>query len=295
MYPSPVRLRAHISAFILVALAPLTAGAAEGVGPTFRFSFLPSSLELSGPAGTRIRAELMCTIETLGNPRAYGAGGWQLSVEATDGVSITEVGMDGTDAGRLFRDGFRYFELTHGTDNEGFICGVVLAFRDSSTLPPRGKATVAAMTVEALCPAPGQTRRAQIRYRDNLTGKGLPIRNMVSLGIDRYDPELGRLEVTVRSGPIPRFVRGDLDGNGRISLGDPIGILSFLFIGEELSCREAGDVDDDGRIRVTDAVRLLTFLFLESSPPATPFPACGVDPTPSKNSASDCQTYSVCR
>jgi hypothetical protein len=44
-------------------------------------------------------------------------------------------------------------------------------------------------------------------------------------------------------------------------------------------CLDAADANDDGRIRLDDGIYPLACLFRGSSAPATPFPACGGDPT----------------
>jgi hypothetical protein len=74
--------------------------------------------------------------------------------------------------------------------------------------------------------------------------------------------------------------RGDVNGDGRLDLGDPMRILGWLFQGTAaIDCEDAADVNDDGRIDLSDAVYLLGYLFLGGPPPAPPFPDCGVDPT----------------
>jgi hypothetical protein len=58
-------------------------------------------------------------------------------------------------------------------------------------------------------------------------------------------------------------------------------VLAFLFLGAaEPPCAASADSNDDGRIELADALLLLSFLFLGGRAPATPFPACGTEPTP---------------
>jgi hypothetical protein len=75
------------------------------------------------------------------------------------------------------------------------------------------------------------------------------------------------------------FIRGDVDGNGRVLAGDAIVLLGHLFRGDpvEPRCLDAADVDDDGGLDITDAVYLLNSLFLGGAPPLPPFPFCGED------------------
>ncbi len=74
------------------------------------------------------------------------------------------------------------------------------------------------------------------------------------------------------------FLRGDANGDGRLTVSDARVILLHLF-GGPLSCEDAGDVDDDGKLAVTDAIRLLGYLFAGGVPPEPPFPEPGPDPT----------------
>ena len=82
-------------------------------------------------------------------------------------------------------------------------------------------------------------------------------------------------------GDEPLFVRGDSDGDGRISLTDAVNTLSFLLVGggANVDCRDAADTDDSGRVNITDAIALLEYLFNNGRAPAAPFPACGRDET----------------
>jgi hypothetical protein len=84
-----------------------------------------------------------------------------------------------------------------------------------------------------------------------------------------------------RSDSRVRFLRGEVNGDGTVNLGDAIAILTFMFIGGvEVPCQDAADVDDNGRLLINDPLQLLTFLFLDANQrPAPPFPRPGVDPT----------------
>jgi hypothetical protein len=78
-----------------------------------------------------------------------------------------------------------------------------------------------------------------------------------------------------------RFLRGDVNDNGKLELADPVFSIGFLFLGEpdSLGCLDAADSNDDGKLDVTDPVYALIFLFLGGPAPAAPFPDCGDDPT----------------
>ena len=107
------------------------------------------------------------------------------------------------------------------------------------------------------------------------------------VGLGRREPggEITRIDapspgVVDASPPLATFVRGDADGDGRVTISDPVGVLEFLFRAAPVPrCLDVFDADDDGRINVSDAVRLLDFLFQSGDPPQAPFPDPGPDPT----------------
>ncbi len=73
------------------------------------------------------------------------------------------------------------------------------------------------------------------------------------------------------------FVRGDANGDQTVNVSDVLASLDALFISEFTSCRDAIDANDDGSLGIGDPIYLLSFLFLSGPAPAIPFPACGVD------------------
>ena len=81
--------------------------------------------------------------------------------------------------------------------------------------------------------------------------------------------------------PAADFLRGDVDGSGRIAVSDAIRILLHLFQGDgsAVPCEDAADADDSGAVDLADAIRVLSGLFQGGPAPAAPFPACGADPT----------------
>ncbi|MBN1420208.1 MAG: lamin tail domain-containing protein [Planctomycetes bacterium] len=85
-----------------------------------------------------------------------------------------------------------------------------------------------------------------------------------------------------------RFVRGDGDGDGQFTLGDPVVILGYMFSGGTIGCAKTADLDDDGQLLLNDPVYLLNYLFSDGPDPKSPFPSCGEDPTAD---AIDCASY----
>ncbi len=75
--------------------------------------------------------------------------------------------------------------------------------------------------------------------------------------------------------PAFRFLRGDVNDNGDVGLGDVITTLTFLFARTKDLCRAAGDANADGNVDIADAVHTLRYLFARGAPPPAPFPLCG--------------------
>jgi hypothetical protein len=95
---------------------------------------------------------------------------------------------------------------------------------------------------------------------------------------------------------VPFFRRGDVDGDGGLTLTDPLRLLSSLFLGGgELPCLEAADARNDGAVDLSDAIYLLDHLFRGGPLPAPPGGVCGPDPDP-PGSAGDlgCRSYGGC-
>jgi ferredoxin len=92
-------------------------------------------------------------------------------------------------------------------------------------------------------------------------------------------PELSETApLTVSEETCRGFVRGDVNGDLASDISDGIGILSHLFLGKSLDCREPADADGSGAEEVTDAIFLFNFLFNGGLAPPAPYPACGTLP-----------------
>ena len=92
--------------------------------------------------------------------------------------------------------------------------------------------------------------------------------------------------------PGERFVRGNADGDGDVTITDAVTVLNFLFVGNTVPpCVAAADADDDGSVAITDAVRILNFLFSGGAAPPPPYPECGTDPT---EDTLDCVSFEPC-
>jgi len=112
-----------------------------------------------------------------------------------------------------------------------------------------------------------------------------PGRNVVAVEVHQVDPVSSDLsfdlEVLALPGPSLRslFIRGDADGDRRLDVSDPIGILLVLFAGHPSDCEDALDADDSGTVSISDTLRLLGHLFLDGPAPPMPYPAIGIDTT----------------
>ena len=95
---------------------------------------------------------------------------------------------------------------------------------------------------------------------------------------DGSRPDLG--SIPFAGAPAPRFVRGFIDNDDALDVGDAVTALFHLFLERPLPCPAAIDVDDDEVATLADVLLLLDYVFLEGPPPAAPFPACAADPTP---------------
>ena len=80
---------------------------------------------------------------------------------------------------------------------------------------------------------------------------------------------------------LPRFRRGDVDGDGNLVISDLIGLLNFLFLGgAAIACEDAGDLTDSGALGLSSAIFGLNYLFLGGPEPSPPGARdCGIDPT----------------
>ena len=100
------------------------------------------------------------------------------------------------------------------------------------------------------------------------------------LGIAMLSASLAPLSVCpVTADETPRFIRGDANTDGRVTLSDVFAIYRYLHLGTSLPCQKAADVDDDGKVQSFDALTLLGSIFYRHGPPPPPFQRPGADLT----------------
>ncbi len=88
-------------------------------------------------------------------------------------------------------------------------------------------------------------------------------------------------EFTITPGiVIPRFIRGEVNADGKVDIADAIALLGHLFAQKPAPvCPDAADANDDGALNIADAIKILGHLFASAGPLPPPFPSCGQDPT----------------
>jgi len=97
------------------------------------------------------------------------------------------------------------------------------------------------------------------------------------------------------SGPASRaaeFIRGDVNGDGVVTIADGVRILMWFRDGlEPPPCLDAADVNDNGIVGSGDVAYLLQTLYSSAGPIPPPFPAPGEDPTDDLELGVDCESY----
>jgi hypothetical protein len=118
-----------------------------------------------------------------------------------------------------------------------------------------------------------------------LLARARPIRSeeLVELEVEQPVGQLVDADEAIDGGM--QFLRGDANGDGRLSLADVFTTLRWIHLGIPVPCLDAADTDDSGTVTPTDFAYLLGSIFWRHSPPPRPYPSIGIDPTPD---ALDC-------
>lgn len=77
-----------------------------------------------------------------------------------------------------------------------------------------------------------------------------------------------------------QFIRSDVDMDSQFGLTDTIFLASYLYTAGPSPHMESGDVNDNGDTEIGDIVYHIKFLFLSGPVPPMPYPAAGMDTTP---------------
>ncbi len=92
--------------------------------------------------------------------------------------------------------------------------------------------------------------------------------------------------------PVADLIRGDINQDGGIGIGDAIALLSVLFQGAPIGdCPASHDINGNGSSNIADVVGLLSYLFTGGAAPPAPFPDCGPD---SATSTLSCSSFAAC-
>ena len=179
-------------------------------------------------------------------------------------------------------------------DNSGrtvVTLGVLIDFdppHDGRTLHP-GSAQRLANILFNVKPSMRGDVETEVRLENSLGDP--PINNIFISNSQSILPHLtsGMVRIEEMEFPAPlTFLRGDADSSLALNLSDAWLMLEFLFLGRgEIHCVDAADVNDDGRVNIGDPVGLLHYLFLGGNMPRAPFPDFGLDPSP--DAFPDCQ------
>ena len=273
---------------------------------TERLSSLEPFAGILGEKGSAAGAEIVtasgaATIfaNIISELASGGVQGWSLSIGLSGDAELASVTTDGTGAAP-FPDGFRSggFERTEIVDparnggKNGVVSAVVLSLEPNAHLRPVGTESV--LKLDVLLSSPSKRElSAALSFKDGLTGTGQPVSNLLTVeDDDRLPCNFATASVTLKSTRVP-FLRGDSNGNGRVTISDAIHTLGHLFLGSHPSpeCSKALDSNDDGAVNISDPLYTLRFLFLGGPPIAAPYPSCGNDPTVD---GLGCESFSAC-
>lgn len=141
--------------------------------------------------------------------------------------------------------------------------------------------------------AQGETQRIEIRFAPDDEGAEAGELLLTHDGESESSPIRISLSGSTPVDGSAGFLRGDVNLDGRVDIGDAVRLLGFLFRGGiVLGCRDAADPNDSGSIDLGDPIFELNWLFRAGLAPPAPGPAeCGVDPT---DDDLDCVSYPPC-
>ncbi len=81
-------------------------------------------------------------------------------------------------------------------------------------------------------------------------------------------PPASVVDGLIKIGGVSTGVRGDANADGQVDISDPLGLLSYFFLGSKApACLGAGDFNLDGKLDLTDPIAILGTLFLGAPTP----------------------------
>jgi hypothetical protein len=204
---------------------------------------------------------------------------------AAAGVRRTDVGRTG---GFIDQRRTRLVEATRGVRSDVVpFSGEVIAI-DGPRVMVSGQAPIEVRSIRTLIDgAEPETAYgpplAEFSNRDVLgwsytatLPKGDHMLEFLAFGI--HDDLIDQIRLNVRVSTAT-FLRGDVDGSGRLNISDAVLVALHLGGRIAVTCLDALDSDDSGVVDITDVVFTLSYLFLVGEAPRAPFPSVGLDPT----------------
>lgn len=169
---------------------------------------------------------------------------------------------------------YLHYQIIPGDTRAGVVQAVVIDFNGLSYGPyPEG---IDLMHVDYQV-----FSNTEISFCDDTLGDPA-VNNLMVIRGDSYTPPSSQMRGAslVTNTLSAQFIRGDVNRDNTINLGDAVMICQYAFGNENISCHDAADVNDNGMIDLADAIYLLTYLYNRGRDPFPPFPNAGADLTP---------------
>lgn len=195
-----------------------------------------------------------------------------------DALEIADVNLLGTMA-----EGSWFVSVTTNNDNTpdgGWLTIGVIFDQMIQTVIPSGTNQSITNLVFDVSPTAPTDEPLELQIRDDLNTPAVDLVFALTISSGGTGLRPARVSgfLTVEDGT--SFLRGDANGSNTVDIADAVLNLGYQFDGSSVGCLDALDVNDDGQVNIGDPISLLGYLFNMEAPPAAPFPAAGVDPTP---------------
>jgi hypothetical protein len=290
---SNARVRATVQPFLTTAFRIATNGGAdietdaasiqlEGDAPVDVETILvqrgdddPYALEAQWTTPTRWRA----VFDLPETENAYDLSGFTIdgNLAGTDSIRITNRLAPSFSVASWFPNGGPVGGGTTVTFfGAGFADGIAVSFGGAAAAAVAVLGSQAIQTVTPPAPA------------------GRPADGVVDVVLTLADRSLTLRRAFAYQGQGGRFIRGDVNADGRTDVSDAVFVLVHLFVDGALvpPCEKSADVNDSGAIDLADASYLLDYLFRRGPRPPAPFTTCGEDATADGLS---CGSFTACR
>ncbi len=269
-----------------------------GIGPVagLELSFTPESCDLAADLATT--AAVQVWVASTGS--STDVQGWSYGIAADATKVAGTAGEPGSDAA-LMNGGngpeFVNYELAATSDSSsetGVTVGVVLSVSDpgSAVLTVGDGETKHLDTISfrsaVSIPEGGTPDSTTLSFTNGLgdvAGRD-PVEALFVVGGNEVAPtatSTKTVNLVPAGAPLPLFIRGDTNADGRVDISDGIWILGSLFYGtEQTACGPAADANNDGSVNMADAMHVIYWRVQPGATPgnlfpapAAPFPSCG--------------------